>query len=189
MSDPFIGEIRAFPYSYAPLDWVYCEGQLLPVVQYQALFAVIGTTYGGDGQNNFGLPDLRGRVAISMGQGPNLTNHSIGQAAGTEKVLLTANSLAAHSHALAANAKLTLKAVSTPANNLSPGGNCIAAVTSGDTIARFNTADADTAMNTACIALSGTTGSAGAADSHDNMQPSLVIRYCIATEGYFPVRT
>lgn len=189
MSDPYIGEIRAMPYTFAPYGWVVCEGQLLPTAQYQALLAVIGNIYGGDGVNNFAVPDLRGRVAISMGQGPNLSNHPIAQASGTENIGLNSNTLPAHSHNLAANALLALKAASTPANNGSPAGNSLSALASGDSTNRFNTADADTAMNAACVTVSGKTEATGGADNHGNIQPSLVIRYCIATEGVFPVRT
>jgi microcystin-dependent protein len=189
MSEPYIGEIRALPYTFAPLDWLAFEGQLLPVAQYQALFAVIGNVYGGNGQTNFALPDLRGRTIISMGQGPGLQPRVLGGSGGSEKVGLNLSNLPSHSHPLSANAKATLKASSAVANVKDPAGNSLSANATEDNNARYNTADADTAMNAKSIDASGNVENAGGNDTHDNMQPSLVIRYCIATQGIFPVRS
>src|SRR3954454_18083876 len=98
MADQYIGEIRAFAFNFAPLGWAFCEGQLLPINQNQALFSLLGTTYGGDGRTTFALPDLRGRVPISSGQGPGLQNYDLGQTGGEETVTLTGNQVGAHSH-------------------------------------------------------------------------------------------
>ncbi|MDE2463523.1 MAG: tail fiber protein, partial [Alphaproteobacteria bacterium] len=100
MAEPFLGEIRIFAGNYAPEGWHFCDGSLLSVSNNDALFALLGTTYGGDGASTFGLPDLRGRVALSMGQGPGLQNYTAGQKAGSEMVTLTIPNIPAHSHTL-----------------------------------------------------------------------------------------
>src|SRR5437667_3006666 len=100
MPEPCIGQIILVPYTFAPTGWAFCAGQLLPIAQNTALFSLIGTTYGGNGQTTFGLPDLRGRVPISSGQGPGLASYTLGQTGGTENVTLTAAQLAAHTHAV-----------------------------------------------------------------------------------------
>src|SRR5262245_26202423 len=99
MSDPFIAEIKMFGGNFAPLGWATCDGQLLPISQYTALFSLLGTTYGGDGVTNFALPDLRGRVPMHPGQGPGLSPRTLGEKAGTETVTLTTAQLPAHNHA------------------------------------------------------------------------------------------
>src|SRR5215470_8847079 len=98
MSGPFVGEIRMFGGNFAPAGWMFCEGQLLPIAENETLFNLIGTTYGGDGQNTFALPDLQGRVTLSVGQGPGLSNYVIGQQGGTETVTLTTPQLPQHQH-------------------------------------------------------------------------------------------
>src|ERR671926_36943 len=100
MADPFVAEIRIFPFNFAPKGWAWCNGQLLPISQNTALFSVLGTTFGGDGKSTFALPDLRGRVPISSGQGPGLEAYSLGQKGGTERVTLTSAQMPAHSHAM-----------------------------------------------------------------------------------------
>src|SRR5437667_9113581 len=103
MATPFLGEIRCFGFTFAPVGWAFCNGQLLSIAQNDALFALLGTTYGGDGVTTFGLPDLRSRFPLGMGQGSGLSNYIIGQLAGTENVTLTANQIPAHNHAPACN--------------------------------------------------------------------------------------
>src|SRR5436853_2894344 len=98
MSTPYLGEIRLFPYNFAPRGWALCNGQILSIAQNTALFSLLGTTYGGNGQTTFALPDLRGRVPISSGQGPGLTNYTLGEVGGNETVSLNVNQNAAHSH-------------------------------------------------------------------------------------------
>jgi microcystin-dependent protein len=104
MAEPFLGQILLVPYNFAPKGWAFCQGQLLPIAQYTALFSLIGNTYGGDGETNFALPDLRGRVALSSGQGPGQSNYNLGQTGGAETTTLTINQMPSHSHrALAAH--------------------------------------------------------------------------------------
>src|SRR5439155_16461480 len=98
MSEPFLGEIRIFPYNFAPRGWALCSGQILPIAQNTALFSLLGTTYGGNGQTTFGLPDLRGRTPVGVGQGPGLSSIDLGEVSGTESVTLTQQNLAAHAH-------------------------------------------------------------------------------------------
>src|SRR3954470_21278546 len=98
MSSPFIGEIRLFPYNFAPRGWAFCSGQILPISQNTALFSLLGTTYGGNGQTTFALPDLRGRAAISSGQGPGLSSYTIGEVGGVESVTLNTQQMPQHQH-------------------------------------------------------------------------------------------
>lgn len=102
MSEPFIGEIRMFGFGRTPIGWQACDGSLLKISDYETLYVLVGTTYGGDGQTTFGVPDLRGRVPVHQGQGPNLTNRPLGQGGGTETVTLTEAQLPSHSHGLLA---------------------------------------------------------------------------------------
>jgi microcystin-dependent protein len=100
MSEPYLGQVIAVGFNFAPVNWALCQGQLLPISQYTALFQLLGTTYGGDGVSTFGLPDLRGRAALGMGQGSGLQSYVLGQLGGVESVTLTANQFAGHTHAL-----------------------------------------------------------------------------------------
>src|SRR5215510_2209805 len=104
MSEPFLGMIAIYPYSFAPRGWAFCNGQLLPIAQNTALFSLLGTTYGGNGQTTFGLPDLRGRVPVGQGQGPGLSDVTLGEAAGVESVSLTRDQNGPHSHGVVASA-------------------------------------------------------------------------------------
>src|SRR5512134_3759257 len=106
MAQPYVGEIRMFAGNFAPAGWMFCEGQLLPISENETLFALIGTTYGGDGQETFGLPNLQGRVPIHQGQGPGLSGYLIGEAGGVEGVTLTANQIPIHSHPLTGSTQL-----------------------------------------------------------------------------------
>ncbi len=174
MSEPFIGEIRLLPYTFAPLDWLPCEGQLLSVTQYQALFAVIGVTYGGNGSTNFGIPDLRSRAAVDQGIGTGLTPRSMGQTGGANTVTLTNNQIPGHSHTAQGSSSTTI--TGTCSNNMlaNPGGRSKA-------YAAYN---AGNVVNMSVAAIQ----SVGGSQAHENRQPFLVLQYCIATEGYFPVR-
>src|SRR3712207_2879428 len=100
MADPFVAEIRIFPFNFAPKGWAWCNGQLLPISQNTALFSLLGTTYGGDGKSNFALPDLQGRAPMHPGQGPGLSLHALGEMRGTETVTLLESEIPAHSHAM-----------------------------------------------------------------------------------------
>jgi len=166
--DPFIGQIILVPYNFAPQGWALCNGQLLPIAQNTALFSLLGTTYGGDGVTTFALPDLRGRVPISAGQGPGLQPYALGQEGGEETVTLNTNQIPAHSHAVYANS--THSNSDQPANNF-PGAS-----------AHFQTSTDGTKMNPGMI------GQTGGSQPHDNRQPYLTLNYCIALQGIYPSR-
>lgn len=170
MSDPFIGNIRIFAGNFAPRGHAFCAGQLLPISQYDALFALIGTIYGGDGQTTFALPDLRGRAPMHFGQGPGLPNYVIGQAFGSETVTLTSAQLPAHTHSLGAS--------SAPGSGAGPAGAVWAQSSAGQNYA----ASAGTPMNAGLVSV------AGGNQPHENMPPSLAVNFIIALEGIFPPR-
>lgn len=166
MSTPFLGQIQIFSFSFAPRGWATCDGQLLPIAQNQALFSLLGTTYGGNGTTNFALPDLRGRVPIHWGNGFN-GNTTLGERAGVEAVTLLVGQLPPHNHfAIASNQAPSVG---------SPQGNDWAA--SGP-------ATYAAVANSAMSPLANT----GGTQPHSNMQPSLVLNICIALQGIFPSR-
>lgn len=169
MANNYIGEIRMFAGNFAPAGWMFCDGSLLPISENDALFALIGTTYGGDGQNTFALPNLQSRVPIHMGQGP-VSNRVIGESGGTETVTLTVPQLPAHTHApLASNA----------GGSDSPGGNYWANSSTGKPYVAPG--GVYVAMN------AGTIGpSVGGSQPHENMIPFLGINYIISLFGIFP---
>jgi len=166
--DPFIGEIRMFGGNFAPLGWAFCNGQLLPISQYDALFNLLGTTYGGDGQNTFALPDLRGRAPIH-------TNPTYPQGAvvGTEQVTLTQTTLPAHGH--------PATALSGQGSNGKPDSAVWAGSTLSDNLYK-DTPAAPTTMLPSALSV------AGGNQPHDNMQPYLVINFIIALEGIYPTQ-
>jgi microcystin-dependent protein len=170
--DPFVAEIRIFPFNFAPKGWAWCDGQLLPLSQNTALFSLLGTTYGGDGKSNFALPDLQGRAPMHPGQGPGLSLHDLGETGGSETVTLLESEIPAHSHALRANT--TLGDTPTPA---------------GTTLARYaNAYQQNTTAN--LVAMSPLAlAPAGGDQPHNNMQPYLTFYFCIALQGVFPPRT
>jgi microcystin-dependent protein len=176
MSEPFIGEIRMVGFNFAPRGWALCNGQLLSIAQNTALFSLLGTTYGGNGQTTFALPDLRGRVPLHQGQGPGLTPRTIGESSGTETVTLLSSQMPAHNH--------TLAAFNSPGSLDTPTGNVIANIVDPNTggPATLFSATADTTMNPASIGIS------GGNQPHENMQPYLCVNFVIALEGIFPSR-
>jgi microcystin-dependent protein len=169
MSQPFLGQIILVPYNFAPQGWAFCNGQMLSIAQNTALFSLLGTTFGGDGQTTFALPDLRGRVPLSSGQGPGLQNYNLGQVGGEETVTLTGNQVGAHSH--------LVNASSNHFNSKEPGNNFLAEG------GRFQSATDGSTMNPGIIA------NGGGSQPHDNMQPYLGLNYCIALQGIFPSRS
>jgi len=176
MSDPYIGEVRIFAFDYAPIGWVFCDGQLLPVAQYQALFAVIGTIYGGDGQNTVGVPNLMGRIPINFGQGTGLSAYAIAQMGGNATVTLTSAQIPNHNH----NMVVTLNdATTNNPNGLYPSKHMDDA--QGNMYKTNPTLDATFASQ----ALSNAGGNQG----HENRQPYLPVNFCLAVEGIFPVRS
>ncbi len=170
MSEPYIGEIRLFGGNFAPAGWAMCDGQLLAISDYDALFALIGTTYGGDGQTTFALPDLRGRVPVHAGSAPGGGSYVIGQAAGSETVTLTTNQLPAHTHT-----PLATSGTGTTAN---PTGAVFAAVSNQAVYVAGS--PADVSMTSSSLT------SAGGSQPHDNTMPSLAITFIIALYGIFP---
>ena len=173
MSDPFIGEIRMFAGNFAPNGWAFCWGQLQSISENDALFALIGTTYGGDGQTTFALPDLRGRIPVGQGQGPGLSNRIVGQQYGTEDVTLLSSQMPAHTH--------TLLASGTAATASSPAGAVLAAQ-SMDAV--FISGTAPTAVMRADLVAPD-----GGNQAHDNMAPYLCLNFIIALFGIFPSRS
>jgi len=171
--DPFIGEIRLLPYTFAPLGWQDCDGSLLSISENDALFSLIGTTYGGDGQSTFAVPDLRGRLPIHMGTGNGLGSYVLGQMAGTESVTLTPAQMPAHTHTAAVTSSL--------ANTETPSGSVELGAINGDTM---YTSDV-TGLNP-FAAASNMIGSAGGSQPHDNTMPTLTVRFCIALNGIWP---
>lgn len=168
MSDQYLGEIRLFAGNFAPVGWLTCSGQLLPISENDALYALLGTTYGGDGVTTFALPDLRGRVAMSAGRGLSGTTYVLGQAAGTESVTLLSTQIPPHSHAPAAsNAAATARA---------PGNDYWAMAE----VAQYSTATPNTPLNVQAIQPTG--GNL----PHENMMPFVAMTYIIATQGIFP---
>ncbi|ODU66501.1 MAG: phage tail protein [Rhodanobacter sp. SCN 65-17] len=171
--DPYVGEIRLLPYNFAPLNWHDCDGSLLPISEYDTLFNLIGTTYGGDGQSTFALPDLRGRLPIHQGTGPGLSTYSMGQLAGTETVTLTSGQMPAHTH--------TAVETSGVATTGTPGGNVELGAVSGDSMYT-----SDISGLTPFAASNTMIGPAGGNQPHDNTMPTLTVRFCISLYGIYP---
>jgi microcystin-dependent protein len=162
MAEPFLSEIRLFSFNFAPKGWALCNGQLLPINQNQALFALLGTTYGGNGQTTFALPNLRGRAGMHVGNG-----HTLGEAAGTESVTLNIQQLPTHIHFMQAANKDGDLAI--------PAGNLLANFNNG-----YRSASNLTPL------LAGTISNVGGSQPHNNMCPYLVLNFCIALVGIFP---
>ncbi len=165
MSAPFIGEIRIFAGNFAPYGWALCNGQLLAIPSNDTLFALIGTTYGGDGVTTFAVPDLRGRVPVHQGQGAGFSNCVIGQCAGTESVMLTTNQIPMHAHNTACNSQ--------PGTSTDPTNNYLAA---SNDLRPYS----DQALNTTMFPP------AGGGQMHENMMPFVTVNYIIALQGFCP---
>ena len=174
MSEPFLGQITMFAGNFAPRGWAFCDGQLLPISQYQALFSLLGTIYGGDGRTTFALPDLRGRVPIHAGHGPGLTDRRQGSRSGTETVTLSEANMPAHSH------DVTFIGDAEPGTSSTPGPGLVPAQASEDIYG-----PGSSPVNMAAF----TSSSRGASQAHNNMQPFLVVHYIIALQGIFPSRS
>ncbi|HUC12092.1 MAG TPA: tail fiber protein [Stellaceae bacterium] len=181
MADTYISMIEAFGFSFAPRGWAICAGQTLPINQYQALFALLGTTFGGDGQRTFNLPDLRGRLALAFGQGTGLSNYSLGAAGGQETHTLTTNEVPGHNHSLNARNNGQANGTNIPGGAVSMGSGY--AIEANNPVENIYSSDAPTiAMGSASV------GSAGGNQPHENRMPFLTINYCIALQGIFPSR-
>jgi len=172
MAQPFVGEIQMFGGNFAPAGWMLCEGQLLSISEYETLFQLIGTYYGGDGQSTFGLPDLRGRIPIHQGQGPGLSPRTLAESFGSESVTLNVNQIPPHNH--------SIQASPTVGNSTGSSNSTIAA----GTIGRVYTNDVTPAnlgdTNAGTIAI------AGGSQPHNNMMPYLCINFIISLYGIFP---
>jgi microcystin-dependent protein len=171
MADPFVAEIRIFPFNFAPKGWAWCDGQLLPLSQNTALFSLLGTTYGGNGKSNFALPDLQGRAPMHPGQGPGLSLHDLGETGGSETVTLLESEIPAHSHSLTASQADGVERI--------PTGQQFA---TGVGISMYQTPGALVQLSPNAL------GPAGGDQPHNNMQPYLTCYFCIALQGVFPPR-
>lgn len=174
MADPFVAEIRIFPFNFAPKGWAWCDGQLLPLSQNTALFSLLGTTYGGNGKSNFALPDLQGRAPMHPGQGPGLSLHDLGETGGSETVSLLESEIPAHSHAL--------RASSDDGDLKAPTSSRSLARSIGGFLYQSSTAGLQMMAPEALAP-------AGGDQPHNNMQPYLTFYFCIALQGVFPPRT
>ena len=171
--DPFIGEVRLFAGNFAPRGWAFCEGQLLPISSYNALFSILGTTYGGDGRTTFGLPDLRGRVPVHPGTGPGLTEVRLGAKTGSESTLLNANQIPGHTH--------TAYGVTETGSVSSPQGSYPAYTMPLDP--EYAQSGTLVPMNSGVVGDNQTTS-----QSIENRQPSLGVHYIICLFGTYPSR-
>lgn len=172
----YLGEIRIFAGTFAPADWAFCQGQLLPISENDALYTLLGTTYGGDGQQTFGLPNLQSRVVVGQGIGPGLSNYQVGMTAGTESVTLTTAQMAAHPHVLSG----TVNVLTGGTGQASPAGAFF-----GDKgVNAYDPAPSDTTL--AAGSISGRTDVAGSGGPHANIQPVLAVNYIIALTGIYP---
>ncbi len=179
MANPFLAEIRIFPFNFQPNGWLFCNGQILNLSQYTAVFSLLGTTYGGNGINNFALPNLQGSAAMQQGQGPGLSDHFLGETGGSATVTLLATQTPTHTHAIncidgarvggqsgAPGNAILVKTGGTPANAYAPG-----------------TATQNQTMNANMVGAA-----AGGSQPHNNMMPYLTLNFCIALQGIFPSR-
>ena len=180
MSNPFLGEIRMFGGSFAPAGWAMCNGQLMDIAQNDALFSLLGTSYGGDGISNFGLPNLQGRLAVCQGNGQGLAPHTIGETAGTETVTLTTNQIPQHNHAFQAS---TITATTTV-----PGATVLPAPPSIPAGHFFVINDNTTPAPTMDALEAAACGTAGGSQPHDNLMPTLCVTFIIALNGIYPSR-
>jgi len=173
MADPFVAEIRIFPFNFAPKGWAWCDGQLLPISQNTALFSLLGTTYGGNGKSNFALPNLQGSAPMHPGQGPGLSPHDLGETGGSDTVTLLESEMPAHTHTLRDH-DIDLGELNAPAatRSLAKSANATAYTPAANLIAM------------SAMALP----PAGGNQPHNNLQPYLTFYFCIALQGVFPPR-
>ncbi|HEX8370863.1 MAG TPA: tail fiber protein [Pyrinomonadaceae bacterium] len=180
--DEFIAIIKMFGGNFAPRGWALCNGQVLSIAQNTALFSLLGTTFGGNGQTTFALPDLRGRVPVHPGQGPGLSPYSLGQAAGTETVTLISTQMPQHVHTFAVPTSSATANSPAPANNLLASGTVNVGGNEIEVVGFRSGVQADGAMQP------GNTGIAGGSQPHENIQPYLCVNFIICLEGIFPSR-
>jgi microcystin-dependent protein len=177
MGQPYVGEIRMFAGNFAPAGWMLCQGQLLPISEYETLFNLIGTTYGGDGQSTFALPDLQSRIPVHQGQGSGLSNYTLAQAGGVESVALTIQQIPVHSHPAIAD------------GNIATGGdptNAYFAAATSDTVYTVPNAVGNGGAPVFRNLNAGTLPSQGGSQPHSNIQPILALNFIISLFGIFP---
>jgi len=174
--DPFVAEIRIFPFNFAPKGWAFCDGQIMPLSQNTALFSLLGTTYGGDGKSNFALPNLQGNAPMHPGQGPGLSLHDLGETGGSETVSLLESEIPSHSHSMNVSYEVGLENQVNIANT----GQLFA---KGDGINLYGAPGAIAPMAPEALVP------AGGDQPHNNMQPYLTLYFCIALQGVYPPRT
>lgn len=174
MADPFVAEIRLFPFNFPPKGWAFCDGQILPISQNTALFSLLGTTYGGNGKSTFALPNLQGQAPMFWGQGPGLSLRDLGETAGSETVTLLESEVPAHGH--------QLRAAIDPAEINLPT-NAVLTRADGGTFYRAPSGATLATMSPSALPP------AGGDQPHNNMQPYLALNFCIALQGVFPPRT
>lgn len=174
MADPFVAEIRIFPFNFAPTGWAFCNGQILPLSQNTALFSLLGTTYGGDGQSNFALPNMQGNAPMHPGQGPGLSLHDLGETGGSQTVTLLQSEIPTHPHTLRGNFNTA------DVNDPSPARS----VARSDTGFLYQSNAAANLTQMAANALAITGGD----QPHNNMMPYLTLNFNIALQGVFPAR-
>jgi microcystin-dependent protein len=173
--DPFVAEIRIFPFNFAPRGWAWCNGQLLPISQNTALFSLLGTTYGGNGKSTFALPDLQGRAPMHPGQGPGLSLHDLGETGGSDTVTLLQSEMPNHPHTMRANTDFADLQVPSPARSIARSQNANAyKAPAGQPVVQLNP---------------GALAPAGGDQPHNNLQPYLTLYFNIALQGVFPPRT
>jgi microcystin-dependent protein len=180
MAQPFLGQVEAFAFNFAPKGWALCSGQILPIAQNQALFSLLGTTYGGDGQRTFALPDLRGRIANAFGLGQGLQSYNIGQRAGEESHTLILNEMAAggHTHSISATNNGTASGTNVPSAAVTLGSG-YSSETGSPPVNIYSSAAPTIVM--------GSLAQVGG-QPHENRMPFLALNYCIALQGIFPSR-
>jgi microcystin-dependent protein len=177
MADPFVAEIRIFPFNFAPKGWAFCDGQLLPISQNTALFSLLGTTYGGDGKSTFALPDMQGNACMHPGQGQGLSLHDLGEMSGSETVTLLVSEIPAHAHGVG-------RALAADGNQITPVNTVWAQSAAGRGQAALYKDNPATGKVNQLQSLN----FPGGGLPHNNMQPYLTLNYCIALQGVFPAR-
>ena len=173
--NPFVAEIRIFPFNFAPRGWAFCNGQLLSISQNTALFSLLGTTYGGDGKSNFALPNLMGSVPMNQGQGPGLSLHDLGESGGSDVVSLLVTEIPSHTHSI------VVRNTPPPAVLASPSPTTVFGRSNGGPA--YVPSGSLGSMNAQTIAP------AGGNQPHNNLMPYLTLNFCIALQGVFPPRT
>jgi microcystin-dependent protein len=179
MSDPFLAEIRIVPFNFAPRGWSFCDGQLLPIAQNTALFSLLGTTYGGNGETTFALPNLQGRSPMHPGQAPGLSSHTLGETGGSDSVTLLTSQIPSHTHTVTTSAN----AANTAGNSTTPTGKVWARY---GREAGYSDAPADTDM---AAGVTHTVNSTGGGQPHNNYSPCLTLNFVIALQGIYPPRS